>query len=318
MRWLWIAIVVFVGCAAPRVEEPVREAPVVAPAQEEPLVDAEEQVRIDAAMRNYVPPPGLEQRMLAAAADSLEVFSLDPRDMLWLGDPVGTDPTRFRNVEVRGSTRVQDAALRQELVREVFHNFRPDEQDQLPFGMGPAYCFEPRHGLRVVDAAGTIDAVICYECGRMIVYSAGEPWEGHILYYGYGREQLQGVLQAAGVPLPPGPEEQPTRRVTRTRIKVAERVPAEWEIERFFGAEEMRSGLERCFAREHPAGAAEEYFTVVVAAPRVGKVTTVLREGLDPEEPMGRCVTRHLAKVMKRAPRAAVDATATVEVAITR
>ncbi len=316
MMRLAIAVsVALVGCAAPVREEPASvAAPAVAPA----VVDAEEQAELAEAMRHYEPPPGLEARMLAAAADSLEVFSLDPRDMLWLGDPVGSDPSRFRNVEVRGSTRVQDAATRQELVREVFHNFHPDKQDLRPYGMGPAYCFEPRHGLRVVDAAGTIDAVICYECGRMIVYSTGEPWEGYILYYGYGREQLQGVLQAAGVPLPPKPDEQPMHRVTRTRIKVPERVPAEWAIDKFFKAAEMRSGLERCFAKEHPVGEAEEYFTVVVAVPRAGKATTELREGLDREEPLGRCVTRHLAKVMRRVPRAAVDASATVEVAITR
>ena len=326
MRWLAIAVSVGVaGCAAPA--EPAEvPAAAAAPVEEPPgpphtrlPTDEEMRALIEEARQTHTPPPGLEARMLAAAESWLEVYSLDPSDGEYLEPTKPLDGPRFHRVKVLGSTRVQDAATRLAIVREVFKNFHPDKKDMLSFGMGPAYCFEPRHGVRVVDGAGTIDLVICYECGRMRVHSPDE-WEGHILFFGYGRDLIRGVLQADGVPLPPEPHLEQTYRVTTARMKVLS-VEGPRDEDVFRGV--VRRGVlhartKECFTREHEDRSARLSFTFVVEITKSGRTTMRLAEGLDPASELGRCVAAQLGRKFERAPGARAGAAATVELTFQR
>lgn len=172
------------ACGAP----PDSPAP-APPAQ--PLAAPAPPAPADAPISPYDPPPGVEDRLLAMT--SLELFSVDPGHRHDHG---------FRGYGVLGSVVVHDRAAIQAMIRGLFDNFRPPPELRQPFGVGAAYCFEPRLGVRATDAAGTVDLLICYECGRMHAWSP-EFRESWILYFGLGQDALRAPLLAAGVPFAP-------------------------------------------------------------------------------------------------------------------
>ena len=62
-----------------------------------------------------------------------------------------------------------------------------------------ASCFNPRHGIRVIEKGVTTDFVICFECLQVQVYS-GSSTSG-FLTMSSPQPEFDKVLKAAGVPL---------------------------------------------------------------------------------------------------------------------
>jgi hypothetical protein len=86
------------------------------------------------------------------------IFSLDVRE---IRNPAQGDVELFHNWPVLGTTTVStNAALRESIVA----------LDACSEGLS-ASCFEPRHGIRVVNAGETFDLLICYHCSSAVVFS---------------------------------------------------------------------------------------------------------------------------------------------------
>ena len=64
-----------------------------------------------------------------------------------------------------------------------------------------AMCFNPQHAVRVSDASGTYDFLICFECAQIYIYS-GDKEVGDAAISGW-QAPLDHILEAARVPLAP-------------------------------------------------------------------------------------------------------------------
>jgi len=109
-----------------------------------------------AASQDNVLPDGILQSLLKA--EQLELLSLLP-------EPEKVKPKdHFHGFTVLGKTVVKDAAARKNLV-ETFKKGMAGE-------INPAKCFDPRHGIRVIQDGKKIDLVICFACAQFYVHDA--------------------------------------------------------------------------------------------------------------------------------------------------
>jgi hypothetical protein len=138
------------------------------------------------------PVPEAADRALAKA-DGVELYSLDP-------DPRQTkDGGGFHGWKVLGKMEVKEAAARKELLGALRRS--ADENE-----VGPAMCFNPRHGLRLTAGGKTVDLVICFECFQVQVYEGTDKAKGFLITAD-PQPAFDRALTAAGVPLAGKPKE---------------------------------------------------------------------------------------------------------------
>jgi hypothetical protein len=134
---------------------------------------------------------GLEMRAILENAENFELFSLEPN----AGE--NSDPTNgFQGWTVLGKTAISQATVRKKLVDALAAGLEGQE------GV-PAWCFEPRHAIRVVHGGRVLDFLICFQCwdARVLIQ-----WNGKRFYHQMtiGRTPqpvFDEVLRAANVPL---------------------------------------------------------------------------------------------------------------------
>src|SRR5262249_36926151 len=120
-------------------------------------------------------------------ADSYELLSLDP----------GTEGVKdgFHGWKVLGKTTVKDKKARAlvlgALKKGVAERGRPWK------------CFEPRHGPRATHGGTTVELVICFECGQVVVH-VGKA-ESKVWTSPSPEPTLDKVPKDAGVKLAPKP-----------------------------------------------------------------------------------------------------------------
>jgi hypothetical protein len=122
--------------------------------------------------------------------EKFELFSLSPEHFTEDKRP----PNHFHGWEVLGSTKVEKADVRKQLVAAL--KKAAAENDGVA-----AACFNPRHGIRVVQEDKTIDLVICFECYSTTVY-VDDVRKDSFLLTDSAKAAFDKVLQNAKVPLP--------------------------------------------------------------------------------------------------------------------
>jgi hypothetical protein len=111
-------------------------------------------------------PPGLEADEAATleTGTSLEILALHPHPHEADGKPAGPEED-FHGYRILGRGPITDPGERRRLLEALYDGLaRP-----APF----AACFIPRHGIRAVAGAETIDLVVCFECDTVQVHSPG-------------------------------------------------------------------------------------------------------------------------------------------------
>ena len=120
-------------------------------------------------------------------ADTLLVLSLEP-----VGGP--SDPKGFHGWPVLGEVSVPEKD-REAFVEAVIAGAASNDSKR-------ALCFDPRHGIRAVSKAGTVDLVICFECSQVqVFYSGGR--NDYFIPNGNLHEALSAKLGKAGIPVAP-------------------------------------------------------------------------------------------------------------------
>jgi hypothetical protein len=101
------------------------------------------------------------------------LYSLDPSAGHTLIDP--DDPNAIRQAElvkrkekfhglvVLGKTTITNPKVKAELISALYSGIKKD--------VSFAFCFSPRHGIRVVNGNQELDLVICFECGKIDAYT---------------------------------------------------------------------------------------------------------------------------------------------------
>jgi len=112
-----------------------------------------------ASIDNHLP-PSVEQRLKSAT--SLELLALDPVPSQMQPE---SDREVFHGHAVLGRAQLDDLAKCEQLVRLVLKGIRDSDGTA-------AWCFDPRHGLRLQSDSGELDILICYECMQIVAYES--------------------------------------------------------------------------------------------------------------------------------------------------
>jgi hypothetical protein len=99
-----------------------------------------------------------ETKTFLLTASEFILFSLDP-DL----DFEHKAKITFKEHRVIGSTSISATEERTNLVKALEYG--------IANGAGAADCFDPRHGIRAKKGDQTIECLICFECGTVLVYS---------------------------------------------------------------------------------------------------------------------------------------------------
>lgn len=89
---------------------------------------------------------------------------------------------------------------------EAAHEFLQAMAQAHPNGM-EMKCFNPRHGLQVINSGHTFDFKLCYECKQMAVYEDGKEIPNLDLIAVGSPTVLNGILIDAHIPLPRQPKD---------------------------------------------------------------------------------------------------------------
>jgi hypothetical protein len=127
---------------------------------------------------------------ILANADSVELYSIDP-----FVKHDRKDPAALHGWKVLGKTEV-DAETRQKLVAALKKGIEEGDPGKA------AFCFIPRHALRVVRARAITDFLICFECGYVEVYS-GQKTATKLLFTSTQQPAFDAAITAAKVQLAP-------------------------------------------------------------------------------------------------------------------
>jgi hypothetical protein len=100
----------------------------------------------------------------------------------------------FHNVPILGKLNVENPQDRQEIVAAL--------KDGAARGDKLAFCFFPRHGLRVTENGHTLDFVVCFECYQFKLFEDGR--EQTLPITRDPQEVFNKHLEAGGVSLAPG------------------------------------------------------------------------------------------------------------------
>jgi hypothetical protein len=121
--------------------------------------------------------------------EPFELLSLSPE--IFRDKPEGN----FHGWKVLGTAEVSDAEARKTLVAALKKGV--DESDGSAAG-----CFNPRHGIRVMQDGKETDFVICFQCHHVLVFAADQPAQGFTVTKS-PQADFDRVLTEAHVPLPP-------------------------------------------------------------------------------------------------------------------
>ncbi len=114
-----------------------------------------------------------DQRDVLEQAETITLYTLNPTP---LRDGVlSPEKERFRNYGVLGRAEIKGEDGHRRLVEALYSGVRGE-------GAGPASCFNPRHGLRFVKGAETIDVLICFECTWVYIFGVGATKERRMLF----------------------------------------------------------------------------------------------------------------------------------------
>lgn len=170
-------------------------------------------------MSNCHPQKHYSEEQLAPflTATELELFSVNPTQMDYGENPHAPDapapkPLKtpfgdFHSYPVLGSCKITMPA-ELEAVRKAVRSLDAAGRD---WGGAIAFCFNPRHGLRVRTHGMTCDLLICYECSQVQIYR-GETSEGDIYFASTHAtsqptpEGLNGLLTSHAIALPREPK----------------------------------------------------------------------------------------------------------------
>jgi hypothetical protein len=124
-------------------------------------------------------------------AESFEIYSLQPG--VRQGETLDSYPDVFRGWPQLGKAEISNESAKKPVLMGMQRAlYKPSE---------PSTCFNPRHGLRVIQNGKAIECVICFQCCQMQVYREGQ--EDHeFLVIGRGQEEFDQVLRLAGATLP--------------------------------------------------------------------------------------------------------------------
>ena len=123
------------------------------------------------------------------APQQMVLYSVVP-DRHLLIEPPG--PTNFHGFRILGQTAIITLGNQRAVVNTI------ERSIVRSFGVENG-CFNPHHGMRVSDASGTYDFVICFECMQIYIYS-GDKQIGDATIFGWPAP-LDEILQSAHVPL---------------------------------------------------------------------------------------------------------------------
>ena len=134
-----------------------------------------------------------EVKAILDKADRLEVYSLDPK-------PLKDKTDGFHGFKPLDKTEVKEADTRKDLVKALTKGVEENTS-------GPAFCFNPRHGIHAVKDKKSVDLVICFECAQIFIYlDDGNKLSGVVYVEKSPQPAFDKVLKAAEVPLPKGSE----------------------------------------------------------------------------------------------------------------
>lgn len=125
--------------------------------------------------------------------EQLTLFSIDGRD--GPHNDVKYTEEKFHGFPVIGKVEITDAGRRQELVSALKDGMARQPE------LGPAACFWPRHGLRVVAKGKTVEFVICFECNQVDEFRGDQ--RRRKLINGDVQPTFDKPLKDFGVPLAP-------------------------------------------------------------------------------------------------------------------
>jgi hypothetical protein len=144
-----------------------------------------------------------KNRIPAAALHALEndpklvLYSLDPQRLVFLDSgevqPLSDDVPKFHGYRILGQTTLASSESQRVVVKTIREGVRNWD------GRVNA-CFEPRHGIRVTDASGTYDFLVCFTCHQIYVFLPGDVRSGVCIRA--SPKPLNDILTAAHVPLP--------------------------------------------------------------------------------------------------------------------
>lgn len=123
-------------------------------------------------------------RAVLSAAERAEVFKLNP-------DPLPRKPGEaekgFHGYEILAEINLKAAEDRKKVIEFISKKLHWNEQRK-------AFCFNPRHGLRIAINKETWDLVICFECNTLRTYIGGKHDRVFVLDFVEGNTPLDDVL----------------------------------------------------------------------------------------------------------------------------
>jgi hypothetical protein len=110
------------------------------------------------------------------------LYSLDPSSGHELIDPDDPDANRqaelikrkekFHGFVVLGKTNITNPKVKARLISALYSGIKKD--------VSYAFCFDPHHGIRVVSGNQKLDLVICFECGKIDVYTNFQSGQAYV------------------------------------------------------------------------------------------------------------------------------------------
>ncbi len=122
---------------------------------------------------NYLRQPDAEQIAQVFPNNSYQIFNRGEKITLYSLEPkesIDGNET-FHGYKILKETLI-DSSSKQFLLKRSLTNGM--------IGSHGAACFNPRHGLRIVDGEKTVDIVICFECGNFVTHYDGKTGEGSV------------------------------------------------------------------------------------------------------------------------------------------
>lgn len=127
-------------------------------------------------------------------ADQFTLYSIDGNSYPPLEEPPADSP-KFHRWPILGEADIAHADLRNELMDALAKGI--SESDG-----GMAKCFNPRHGLRIVENGQTTEYLICFECLQVQIYRGGEM--DHELTSESPKDTFNRAVRNANMTLAPG------------------------------------------------------------------------------------------------------------------
>jgi hypothetical protein len=128
---------------------------------------------------------------LLESAGQFELYSLEPADGRVATQ--GNDEKLFHGWPILGRTMVASGDDRKQLANAL------REATASNSGM-VAFCFDPRHGIRLTHGSQTVDLLICFRCSQVETFINGQAGRRFLTTY-EPQPVFDAVLSAANVPL---------------------------------------------------------------------------------------------------------------------